>query len=65
MPDWPPQLAHWGYSARWNEKRMPGLMGQHVDAAKGTAMLIFEIGGGIFILLFLAAAMSSIESAHD
>ena len=35
------------------------------NAAKGSAMLVFEIGGGIFILLFLAAAMSSIESVHD
>ena len=27
-------------------------------------MLVFQIVGGIFILLFLAAAMSGIEGAH-
>jgi hypothetical protein len=28
-------------------------------------MLLFEIAGAIFGLLFLAVAMTSIESAHD
>jgi hypothetical protein len=28
-------------------------------------MLVFEIVGGIFAVLFLAAAMSSIESTHN
>ncbi len=28
-------------------------------------MLVFEIAGGVFALLFLVAAMSSIEGVHD
>jgi hypothetical protein len=29
------------------------------------AMLMFQIAGGIFLMLFLAAAMTGIEGAHD
>jgi hypothetical protein len=28
-------------------------------------MLVFQIVGGVFVLLFLAAAMTGIEGSHD
>jgi len=30
-----------------------------------TVMLVFQIIGGVFVLLFLAAAMTGMEGSHD
>jgi hypothetical protein len=60
-----PQVSHSGPSvAPWNEH------GCQASALwdrkqKDRAMPVFEIFGGVFVLLFLAAAMSGIEGAED
>jgi hypothetical protein len=50
----------------WNDKRAVRLVG---DAGRSgrlrvLSMLIFQIAGGIFALLFIAAAMTGIEGAE-
>jgi hypothetical protein len=55
---------------RGNQARVPCLVGgrpapfarriAQARALKGSTMLIFEIAGGVFIMLFLAAAMTGI-----
>jgi hypothetical protein len=56
---------------QWNESGRPGLMGWQARSNRAcfcanaltriVLMMIFQIVGGIFVLLFLAAAMTGIE----
>ena len=46
--------------AKWNEIRRLSVCSRHRHQ-ETSDMLAFEIGGGIFALLFLAAAMTGIE----
>ena len=53
-------------AAPWNEGGLPGLDAgaRRLNVLKEQRMLAFQIIGGIFVFLFLAVAMTSIEGAH-
>jgi hypothetical protein len=53
-----------GSARRWNEVARQNLVVTNSRSFKDHPMLAFEIIGGIFALLFLAAAMTGIEGDH-
>jgi hypothetical protein len=63
-----PRMPHLRTPApAWNERgaRASASRGsQPKGSQKDRAMMAFQIIGGIFVLLFLAAAMTGIEGAH-